>query len=189
MLSTRDYREHKHLSLHLVGSDLCGVPCICDTLAKMTNQQKRYACLLGLGACILIYRTVAMIRGGALTILQSWVAGLLVLEFLVDVMTLCGCIQWFRIGDVTQATLLPLSFGACATFLHAFRVCIFVLGRLERFQNFDVRPEFHADHDKRWNWKQVYVASILSIFGILGVFLIRLYRRRRVSMRDETKEL
>lgn len=79
-----------------------------------------------------------------------------------------------------RAAPLALRLGAVVTNLHAARVLIFALGRIEPFVNFDVRAEHHASHAARWRWGQVAFASTLSGLEILGVLVIwRLRGRRR----------
>lgn len=141
------------------------------------RKQRLYAGLLALGACILIYRTVAMMVEGAFGVLVGWVAALLVAEFLIDVGALAGSLRWLRSGRKEHARL-PLRVGAAAAVLHALRVLIFVIGRTGPWVDFDVRPEHRSLHPERWNWAQVYFAATLSVLGVVGVLLIWWYRRR-----------
>lgn len=146
------------------------------------TRERIYAGLLGLGACILLYRTLAMFAGGAMSLLVAWVASLLVLEFITDAVTLAGSVRWFVTGDPSRATLV-LRCGAAAALIHALRVLVFALGRFEPWLNFDVRPEFHHDHAERWTWGEVYFASTMSVLGVIGVLVIWRARRRAVSKR------
>lgn len=142
------------------------------------GRERTWAALLALGACILIFRTVAMMVGGAFGVLVGWVAALLVAEFLIDVATLVASLRWLRNG-VHGHSHLALRLGAAAAILHAVRVAIFVLGRTGPWMNFDVRPEQRALHPERWNWGQVWFAAVLSVLGVLGVLLIWWLRTNR----------
>lgn len=141
------------------------------------RRQRTYAFLLGLGACVLLFRTLAMLWGGALGVLMPWVSALLLLELLVDVAVLIWSVRWWLKASADFDSI-PLRLGAVAAILHAFRVLIFALGRVEPLLNFDVRPEHWAEHGERWSWAQVYFASTLSVLGVLGVPVIWWLRRR-----------
>ena len=148
-------------------------------IEKNIIKQRFYAGLILLGAGILLLRTVLMIAGGAFDVLVWWVGALLLLEMVTDLGVIATAIPWFRSGDATKDSL-PLKLGAVAAILHAFRVLIFAMGRIEPWLNFDVRPEHHALHGARWEWWHVYVACALSIAGVVGVIVIwRLRKRRR----------
>lgn len=75
--------------------------------------------------------------------------------------------------------MLVLGSGVlAATFLHAGRVLVFVLGRTGPWVDFDVRPEKRADHRERWTWGQVVFAGVMSVFGVVGALAIWRARRR-----------
>jgi hypothetical protein len=129
------------------------------------------------GACVLIYRTIALLAGEARTVLKRWVVALTVLEMFVDVVTVVAAARWWR----TRApghTRVPLRVGAVATCLHAVRVLVFVLGRTGPWVDFDVRPEHRADHRRRWNWAQVVFAGVMSTLGIIGAVAVWHVRHR-----------
>jgi len=134
--------------------------------------------LLIAGAGILLYRTIALLAGGAGRILKRWVVGLTIVEMVVDIFTMVGGARWWVSREPTEASL-ALRAGAVATLLHALRVAVFVLGRTGPCVDFDVRPEKRATHKERWNWKQVAFAGILSVLGVIGVLVIWLVRRKR----------
>ena len=134
------------------------------------SKQRLYAFLLTLGASILLFRTMRMMLiEGAFEILVTWVVGLLIAEFLIDLACVIGSIRWFILNDRTKATI-PLRLGAAATILHAIRVLIYVLGRTGPWINFDVKPQYHESYTFEWFW--IYFATILSILGVLGVIVI-----------------
>lgn len=143
------------------------------------SRQRLYASLLALGAGFLLYRTITLLVQGALNIFVLWVFTLLIAEMLLDLSCLLGSIRWWIKNDRSKARL-PLRLGTAVVFLHAIRVLIFVMGRLEPWINFDIRPEQIAMHDERWTWTGVYFAAIMSVLGIIGVIIIwTLIRRTR----------
>jgi len=143
-------------------------------------KQRLYAGLLLLGAGILLFRTLhMMLVEQASEILVDWVYTLLILEFMLDLGCLLAASRWFSLSKWQYAST-ALKLGAWATILHAFRVLIYVLGRTGPFENFDVKPEYHASYTFDWFW--VYFAAGFSILGILGVFIIlRIWRQWRRS--------
>ena len=145
------------------------------------SPSRLFPVLLILGAGILFYRTVAMISNNALDFLVGWVAFLLIVELMLDVMCIVGTIPWLATGSNQEASH-PLRIGAACTVLHAVRVGIFVLGRLEPWKDFDVRPEYRYNHHERWNWFQVYFAGILSVLGLVGAAIIWRARHERAQL-------
>lgn len=141
------------------------------------SKQRVYATFLILWACILLFRTVLMITGEALTVLVLWVSILLIAEFLIDTGWLLSAILWWIANDETKART-PLRLAAAAIILHATRVLIFVLGRVGPWIDFDVRPEHRALHHARWSWGWLYFAAIMSVLGVIGVITIWRFRRR-----------
>lgn len=139
-----------------------------------STMNRVYASMLALGAGVLLYRTIHMIVHEALVFLVAWVAGLLVLEMIIDLLCILFMAAWFIEPGRCR---LALRFATVATLLHAFRVLIFTLGRTGPWLDFDVKPEYRALHPGRWNWNQVYFASIMSFLGLLVVVLIWRYRR------------
>ena len=142
------------------------------------NRQRTYAFFLILGASILLTRTIIMVVQGAWSTLMPWVFFLLILEMFIDLAVIVTALPWLIQSDPERSST-PLRFGAAAALLHATRVMIFALGRVEPFLNFDVRPEQRALHHTRWTWNEVYFASALSIAGIIGVIIIWQTRKRR----------
>ena len=134
--------------------------------------------LLFAGAGILLYRTIALVAGGARRVLKPWVVGLTYLETAIDVVTMGAAVRWWRSRNPEHAHPALVA-GACATLLHAVRVAVFVIGRTGPWVDFDVRKEARADHDERWTWAQVVFAGVLSISGVVGVIAIWIVRRRR----------
>jgi len=141
------------------------------------SRQRLYAFLLALGACVLLFRVVTMLSGGALTVLAGWVSALLVAELAVDLAALAGSVRWYIAGTAERAGP-ALRAGAAAAILHAFRVLIFVLGRTGPWVDFDVRLEHRALHATRWTWAGVWFAAAMSALGVLGVLVIWWLRRR-----------
>lgn len=135
--------------------------------------------LLGGGAGILLYRTIALLAGGARSVLKGWVVMLTVIEMMVDIVTIIGAARWWLSRSPRHAHL-PLRAGATATLLHTARVLVFVLGRTGPWVDFDVRPEHRADHRERWTWPGVVFAGVMSVLGVVGVVVS--WRARRSSI-------
>ena len=144
-------------------------------------KQRIYAFLLALGAGFLLYRTITMVAHGALDFFVLWVAILLILEMSLDFACLVSAC-WWGFSNEPKNGRLTLRLAAAVAIFHALRVLVFVMGRLETWLNFDVRPEHRALHHTRWSWDQVYFAATMSILGIIGVLVIwRLLVRSRKS--------
>lgn len=143
------------------------------------NKQKRYASLLILGAGILLFRTIRLLTlENGWDILASWVIILTFIEMAIDLLCLIFALQW-RVQNSKSARSRALLLGMIAAIFHAFRVLIYVLGRIGPWTNFDVKPQFQSSHDVNLFW--VYFAAILSILGLLGVVIIgaRIKRKRK----------
>ncbi len=117
-----------------------------------------------------------MIVSGALGFQMPWVAALLVLELLLDAATVGTSARWWLSCSEKNATV-PLRLAAAAIVLHAVRVAVFTLGRVGPWHEFDIRPEYRLQLVASSTLGQVYLASMLSIAGVLGVVVIW-YRRR-----------
>ncbi len=146
-------------------------------MGNTVSHQRIYASLLAMGACILLYRTIAMLSQGAFEVLRLWVSILLFMEMLIDFGCLLGCIRWWISNDRTKGTV-ALRFGAAAAIFHAFRVLVFVVGRVGPWINFDVRPESIEVHAGTWTWTGVWFAAIMSVLGVIGVIIIWMLIRR-----------
>jgi len=146
-------------------------------MSNKTSKQRIYASLLMLGAIILLFRTIMMLAQGNLRVLVFWVSLLLIAEMLLDAGCFFSSLKWWATNDKNYASL-PLKFGAAAAILHAFRVLIFVVGRVGPWIDFDVYPQHRALHAAEWNMGQIYFASIMSVLGILGVIIIWTARRQ-----------
>ncbi len=107
--------------------------------------------------------------------MMLWVAILLVVEMANDVAVIVASINWF-ISNNRKYSHTPLVLGAMAALLHAFRILVFVVGRVGIWVDFDYRPEY-ADKI-HWTWFDVYFASIMSFLGVLAVLVIWAYRRQ-----------
>ncbi len=140
-------------------------------MKAQANRQRLYASLLILGAGVLLYRTLTMISQGAFEILAFWVYALIVVEMVIDLACLLSAAKWWFTKSKNQARI-ALRLGAAAAIFHAFRVLIFVMGRVGPWIDFDVQPEHRALHGTRWTWGEVYFASIMSILRVLVVIVI-----------------
>jgi hypothetical protein len=145
------------------------------------HKERIYASLLMFGASILLFRTIRMMLvEGAFQQLVGWVAALLVLEFVIVLLCIITSFMWL-LANSRDSARLPLRLAASATLLHAFRVLIYVIGRVGPWYNFDVRPEYHHLYTFEWFW--VYFAAALSAAGIVGVFVIWLLIRNKNKKR------
>ena len=141
------------------------------------SRQRLYATLLFLGACFLFFRTILMIIQDAMVWMVPWVAVLLLAESVLDATILLGAVRWWITCDEEHARF-PLRTTAAAVFLHAVRVLIYVLGRVEPWKDFDIKPEYRALYSSRGSLGLVYFVSTMSVLGILGVVIIWRNRRR-----------
>ena len=146
-------------------------------MTQPSSRQRLYAFLLLIGASILLSRTITMIVQGNLRILVPWVSILLVAELVVDLSCSVFSVIWWISNDASRDSI-PLKLGATAAILHAFRVLIFVIGRLGPWIDFDIQPEQRTLHDTRGEMGWVYFAAIMSILSIIGVVVIWWLRRR-----------
>lgn len=144
----------------------------------MTNQsrQRTLGLLLALGAGILLFRTLRMLLAEqALEILLPSVLALLFLELMVDVTCIGLSLRWAFL-HAERASGAALRAGAAATILHAFRVLVYVLGRIGPLKDFDRKPEFRGTSSVDWFW--VWFAAVLSLAGLIAVLVIYICRKR-----------
>ena len=144
---------------------------------KDSSKHRFYAFLLILGSSILLYRVFTLISNGFLTMMAKWVAALLIIELLIDLVCLVLSIMWWRTNN-KENEQNSLRFGAAAALLHAVRVLIFVLGRVGPSVDFDVRPEFIFLYQTTWTWSGLYFAAIMATLGVIGVIVIWRTRAR-----------
>lgn len=143
-----------------------------------TISRRALATLLFLGAAFLLYRTIAMLAGGAVHQLVPWVVALLFLELVIDAITMAACLRW----GTTLASrhgLQVFRLTAAVVIVHAVRVLIFVLGRVGPWLDFDVQPWARAGHAARWTWFGVYFAGSMSALSVVVLVIVWLYWRRR----------
>lgn len=141
------------------------------------SNQRLYALLLILGAGILLFRTLRLIYLGYLEIFVLWVAVWLIIELLVDLGCIVSATRWWITNDKNQDRL-PLRLGATAAIVHAFRVLIYVVGRVGPWINFDIKPKYWGTPYTNWSWAEVYFAASMSVLGVIGVIIIWRFRRR-----------
>jgi len=123
-----------------------------------------------LGACILLFRTLRLltIENGWET-LAIWVITCTIIEMLIDLFCIAFSFSWL-IKTSPNSKIIALRLGVAAAIFHAFRVFIYVIGRVGPFYNFDLKPQFRNTQNAEMFW--VYFASILSISGVIGVIII-----------------
>jgi hypothetical protein len=142
------------------------------------SRHRTYATLLAMGAGLLLYRTLEMISADAMSTLVPWVRALLVIELIIDAITVVVCLTWAATGKhehirtVIRATTTVI-------ILHAVRVAIFVLGRAGPWVDFDVLPEARAMHATRWSWGEVYFAGTMAVLSVVLLGIFWFYSRRR----------
>jgi len=140
-------------------------------------KHQLYAILLFIGAGLLLYRTLAMIAGGAIDVLVPWVSALLMFELIIDSISLVVFLTWAITGKTEHIPTVIRTTTVVVT-VHAIRVLIFVLGRTGPWIDFDVRPEARALHATRWTWNEVIIAGILSALSVVALVLFLRYWRR-----------
>ncbi|MGI9551055.1 MAG: hypothetical protein ACR2MT_07640 [Aurantibacter sp.] len=142
-------------------------------------KQRLYAVFFSIGAGILLTRTIIMFMQGALKQLVPWVAGLLLTELILDVGWIISGIWWW-ISNRKDKARMTLRLAAIAIILHAFRILIFVMGRLGPWIDFDYRPEYRPLPYTERGW--LYFAAIMSVLGVIGVLIVWwVGRRSRMS--------
>lgn len=107
--------------------------------------------------------------------LANWVIMLTFMEMAIDALCIIFASRWWM-GVTDHSKSIALRLGASAAIFHAFRVLIYVIGRVGPWINFDVKPKFRALQDVEMFW--VIFAATLSILGILGVIIIWLLTKR-----------
>jgi len=141
------------------------------------SKQRHYASFLILGAGILLFRAITMLSEGALFTLVLWVSVLLLAEFLIDSGCLLSSVRWWITQDKNHSRI-PLRLGASAAILHAVRVLIYVIGRVGPWVDFDVKPAHRVMQADEWSWTWLYIAAVLSVLGVIGVWIICTLDRR-----------
>lgn len=146
---------------------------------RLMKKQKLYAILLILGAGILLFRTIRLLSvENGWTILANWVIVFTFIEMAIDLACIMFAFHWL-LKNSQSSKPLALRFGAAAAIFHAFRVLIYVLGRIGPWTNFDVKEQYQSEVHYEMFW--VYFASILSVLGIIGVIVIwRIMKRKKI---------
>lgn len=140
-------------------------------------RQRPFAVCMVIGSGVLLFRTGRMmVIEGAFTQLVWWVAALTVVEFLIDLACLSASLRWLVTAERSHSRP-ALRLGAAAAIFHAFRVLIYVLGRVGPWVDFDIRPEMRSTYTYDMFW--VYFAATLAALGVIGVIVIRRIIRRR----------
>jgi hypothetical protein len=142
------------------------------------SRYRVLAALLFLGAAFLLYRTLAMLAGGAAHDLVPWVVALLFLELVLDALTMGMCLLWGITLSIWHG-IQVFRLTAAVVIVHAVRVLIFVLGRTGPWVDFDVQSLARAGHAARWSWFGVWFAGTLSVISLVLLFAVWLYLRRR----------
>ena len=150
-------------------------------MKMMIQKQRLFAGLLILGSALLTFRTIKMISQGSLERLALWVSALLILELIIDLACFLTSARWF-ITNNKQQNKFPLYFAAASTILHAIRVFIYAIGRVGPWINFDLKPEYVANNEVNWSLGWLYFAVIMSVVGLIVLFGIWRYLKRKSSI-------
>lgn len=142
------------------------------------NKQRLFAGFIFLGAGFLLFRTIRLISQGYLSMYTLWAAGLLLLEFLILGAALLGAVRWFVSSD-GKHDRFPLMVIAAGIFLHAFRVGIYVLGRIGPWKDFEIRPEYRALFAGGWSMFWVIFTAVMSVLGMIGVIIVWRMRKKQ----------
>jgi hypothetical protein len=144
---------------------------------KIMKRQKLYSSLLILGASILLFRTIRLLTvENGWEVLAGWVIILTFIEMAIDLFCINFSFKWLFNNNL-KSRKYALRLGASAAIFHAFRVFIYLIGRIGPWYNFDVKPQFRSSHDVDMFW--VYFAVTLSVLGILGVIVIWIKTKNR----------
>ncbi|MDH3295702.1 MAG: hypothetical protein OER95_15395 [Acidimicrobiia bacterium] len=140
-----------------------------------SGRRRLYAAVLFLGGGVLMVRAVTLLGQDAPSRWVPWVGIALYVETAAIIVALVALVRWFLIPDDHHTTT---AFWATAAlvFVHAFRVAVFALGRTGPWVDFDVRPEYRADHGDSWTWGEVYFASGAALLSVIITLVV--WRRR-----------
>ena len=132
------------------------------------------------GAVVVLGRAAALLTAESRRVLKRWVTTLAGIEFGVDLLALFASLRWWRCGSAVGRRP-ALGVAAVAAVVHAVRVAIFLLGRTPPLKDFDVRPEYRAEHDQRWKPWHLWFAGTLSASSLAVVFAFWRRLRRRTQ--------
>ncbi len=147
--------------------------------SRTSGRRRLYAAALFLGGGVLLVRAVTLFVQDAPSRWVPWVGASLYVESAAIVIALVTLVQWFITPD-DRHTSTVFTATAALVVVHAFRVAVFALGRTGPWVDFDVRPEFRADHADTWTWVEVYFASGAALLSLIITVLVWRQRRRAV---------
>ena len=134
--------------------------------------------LLMAGGAILVTRAMVLIGGGSTERFVSWLAFLTWVELALAVAACASAAVWAWRPEPANVTR-TLKVAASLTLLHAIRVAVFVVGRIGPFRDFDVRPEWRADHAGTWTWGEVWFAGLAAALSLVVLVAVWRYRRAK----------
>lgn len=150
---------------------------------KLKTNKKIFPILMILGAGILLFRTILLLFfENGLHSLMIWVIVLTFIEMIIDLTCITFSFKWF-LNNQKNNIIKSLRLGASAAIFHASRVLIYIIGRIGPWKDFDIKPDFRATNPVNIFW--IYFAAILSILGIIGVFIIWFFRKKRFLQQSE----
>ena len=149
-------------------------------LTAASGRRRLYAVALFAGGSVLMFRAVTLFSQDAPARWVPWVGFTLYVETGVIVIALVTIVVWF-VDPNDRRTTAAFWATAMLVLVHAFRVAIFALGRTGPWFDFDVRPEFRANHSELWTWGEVYFASAAALLSLAITFVV--WRRRSRASR------
>lgn len=148
--------------------------------AGSTSRRRVYAVALLLGGAVLLVRAITLFSQGAIARWTPWVGFSLWVETTVIVIALTTLVLWL-VDPSDRRTTAALVVTTVLVLVHAFRVAVFALGRTGPWVDFDVRPEFRADHGALWTWGEVWFASGAALVSLVVTMVV--WRHRRAGSR------
>jgi hypothetical protein len=144
---------------------------------RTSGRRRLYAVALLLGGGVLLVRAITLLVQDAPSQWVPWVGVSLYVESAAIVIALVSIVRWFITPD-DRHTSTAFRATAALVVVHAFRVAVFALGRTGPWVDFDVRPEYRADHGDTWTWGEVYFASGAALASLIITVMVWRQRRR-----------
>ena len=111
---------------------------------------------------------------------QFHACGLLVLELVVNAITLFAAL-WWTVKQNRGWKRIALGAVAGTVIVHAVRVAVFVLGRTGPRADFDIRSERRAEYAAEVSWFSVWFAAAMAVTSVVVlVSVLRMGRKRRL---------
>jgi hypothetical protein len=144
---------------------------------RSSRAARALAAALMLGAPILVYRAVYLIGAGHAARYVVWLQVLTWVELLLAVSISIVALVWLVSGARAWCGL-TLRLTAAIILLHAFRVAIFVIGRIGPLIDVDLRPEERPLDPASWDWSHIWIAGGLTVASLLVLAGALIWHRR-----------